>query len=261
MRAGWANLVFLGVFGAAITGAWAWFNVAPSADQEGLRWLVAKTDLPEFNFVPERLGESALELLGEPDYVAGAFNPSPGSGSRGDRITVFFANWSAHSRQGITVIQHTPDVCWVGSGWQPRDAGQPNQVELRFPVTGSAKNDMMTLVFECRTFLAPAGGAQELVLWCTLVSGRLLPESTRFRLSKAVAANASLESNEEKQLAVGRRLSADYFLQAVRQRLRARGTKQFVRFSTPLRGDCQLAIEGLTNLIQRCLTVQVRENG
>ena len=233
-------LILLGLFAAAIVSAWAWFNAAPPPDAAGIR-LEARTNIAGHTFIPEPLGRGALELLSTPDVVNGFFaasNSAKSDGKEPQPVRVFAAEWTAAHAQGMTVVQHTPDICWVGAGWKPIDIGQPKQVEIEVPVVqppGSSASAPKTvkLPFECRVFLSPDGHSRELVLWCTLVSGRVLPEQSRFDPGKEQSDDLT---ERERQLAAGRRLTAGYFAEALKHRLRARGTKQFARLSAPVDG-------------------------
>ncbi|MHC1767846.1 MAG: hypothetical protein AB9869_26835 [Verrucomicrobiia bacterium] len=229
-------LIFFALFAAAVSGAWAWFNTAPPPDDPGI-WLEVRTNLAGHTFTPEPLTKTAMDILATDDLVNGTFTPvaatEPGSDPATQVVRVFRANWSAKSGQGMTVVQHTPDVCWVGAGWKPIDLGQPKQVEIEIPVTpdSAAPNEFpksVRLPFECRVFRSPDGQAQELVLWCTLVSGRVLPEQSRFDPGQPLGHELT---ERERQAAAGRRLSAGYFSEALKNRLPTRGNKQFVRLS------------------------------
>jgi hypothetical protein len=259
-----APVLFLAAFVVIVAGSWAWFNALPRDDSQ-LPWFTTTTNVAGYQFETQPLSPTALEILRSPEYINGRFQARSAAGrepSSSQAISIFSANWSAASGEVMTVVQHTPDVCWVGSGWQPLDLGQPKQVALSIPhgtspaaLKGKALPST-SFTFECRAFLAPEGQVRELVLWCTLVGGRILPESARFRLSKEKAAMADVSNGKEKQLAIGRRLTIDYFVHAVTQRLRARGTKQFIRLSTSVSGNPEDALAELAGFARQCLFVQ-----
>jgi hypothetical protein len=132
----------------------------------------------------------------------------------------------------MNVVQHTPDICWVGAGWTPAPLDLPSTVELDF---GGRK-----LPFECRAFHPPHSPQVELAVWCTLVSGQVFAEGERFAGELDVHAGA-----RERQNVAGRRKARDQFLQVLRGRIPGDGTKQFVRYSTTLRGSPERALEEL----------------
>jgi hypothetical protein len=55
-------------------------------------------------------------------------NPEPRT--VGTPMRVFFATWSPDQGRDLSVIQHTPDICWVGAGWKPIDAGLAKQLAI-----------------------------------------------------------------------------------------------------------------------------------
>ena len=50
-----------------------------------------------------------------------------------ERVTVFLASWPAGDSRGLTALQHTPDICWGGSGWKPLNLGQSQQIIVDVP--------------------------------------------------------------------------------------------------------------------------------
>ncbi len=84
--------------------------------------------------------------------------------SKGDlQISIYAAYWKAGKMSPRLVATHTPDVCWVGSGWICRVAGP---VDL-----GIA--DGRKLPTKHRIFATPAGDVQH-VVFCHLVGGNPL---------------------------------------------------------------------------------------
>jgi hypothetical protein len=251
-------------FIVSVMGAWAWFNVLqPPAP--GLPEIVAATNVPGFKFDLTTLPQTAIAILETPEYINGTFYQSAHDGNPSmveAGFRVFAANWSPRRLLGLGVVQHTPDICWVGAGWLPVDLGQPEQVELELLalVADGRRNAPRSLKvpFECRAFRSPDGRSKELVMWCTLVGGHVLPESSRFRASKTAVSAHPAENDQERQFAAGRRLSADYFVQAVRKRLRAQGAKQFFRLSASVDGDCTRTLKSLKEFGLQWLAIESR---
>lgn len=208
----------------ALGGPWAWFNVAAPQPEGGLR-LEARTELPGYSFRPDPLTTEVLGLLATTNVLNGTFANS----AQGRRVTVFKADWLPTEGVGKTVVNHTPDVCWVNSGWRPVDAGQPEaQV---FHLSGR------DVPFECRVFEAP-DRSREIIVWCTLVNGEPQTEPLRFRGDARSGGRWQAAMNLSR-LAIGR------FLARVERRYPATGYKQFYRFSTRLEGDPQAALRKL----------------
>lgn len=212
------------LFALAVGGPWLWFRSGAGTAESHLAF-EPRTTIPGWDFRPEPVGASARETLGTSDLTNGRF-----SASDGRSVTVFAANWKAASLRSMSVVQHTPDICWVGAGWEPVDAGQPRQVRLTF--------DGEEVPFECRAFSAPGAAHRELVVWCTLVGGRILSESSLWTESPA-----STGTRRDRAVTAYRRVAVDQFVGNVRNRRRGSADKQFVRFSVPLRDDWSKALE------------------
>lgn len=210
--------LFAAVFflSAAIMGPWAWFHVAPPAPEGGLR-LEARTSLKGYRFQPEVLSDKVLGLLSTTNVHNGTFS---GQGGRRS-MTVFQADWSPGEGSGKTIVNHTPDVCWVNIGWRPIHVGQPDL--LTFRVSGKE------IPFECRAFESE-GRVRELVVWCTLINGEVMGEPLRFR-GETKEGGRLVSALNLSRLAIGR------FIQRIERRQPSSGYKQFCRFSTRLDGD------------------------
>jgi hypothetical protein len=318
-------LILFALFLLSVLGAWAWFNVGTNteagstADGQTPRiWLEARTNLAGYTFKPQSLSEEELQTLATTDIINGAFVPvsqsqianrksqilSPQSEISNlnsaitnsdlrpltSEVRVFLATWRANSGKGLTVVHHTPDICWVGAGLKPVDMGQASQIELTFPVSEdrgqksaisdqrSAVSDqkprpltsdlrpltsssrpptsdlrpLVTIPFECRVFQSPDGSHRELVIWCTLIGGRILAEGDRFAgFFKQDKLNDP--RSHERMAAPSRRLAANQLWRAIQDRLPARGVKQFVRCSVSLNGDWQSALEWVRSAALGCV--------
>lgn len=119
-------------------------------------WLSVRTNIAGYTFVPEPASDDVKQALGTEKIVSGTFvrtaefvrtQESEVSRQKSaltsdirpltsetaplpDRVTVFLASWTARDKPGLTALQHTPDICWVGSGWKPIDTGQPPQLPI-----------------------------------------------------------------------------------------------------------------------------------
>lgn len=226
------TVLFLG----AILGAWGWFHVAPPSPTQTLRFGIAN-HLEGWRFRQEPLSEMARSILATTNLFNGEFLTE-----RGDSVTVFAAGWSRGSAKVMSVVEHTPDVCWVGSGWIPVDLGQPRQVVLEL--------GGQSIPFECRGFAGPRGGNPVLVLWCTLIDGQVLPEAERWSVE------VDLDNVASVRLAhAARRTALGHFMHNVATRRAAHGEKQFVRLSVPVTTDWRDGLERLQSFGARWLTL------
>jgi len=220
------TLIFPALFFATVLAVRAWFASGSEKEVERLHFRV-RDELPGWKFEPEKVADRAQEILATTNLFNGTYYST-----NGQRITAFVAEWRAESSEAMSVVQHTPDLCWVGAGMKPANLGQPGRVEVQ--LGGRA------IPFECRVFGPPQGSSRELVLWCTLVGGAILPETGRW----AVEENVNLHSRARFDWA-GRRLAASHFLGNVRERRRGVGEKQFVRFSAPVDGGWEQSLQNL----------------
>lgn len=195
-------------------GAWAWFHLGTRPPEEVYEFVV-RTDAPGLKFTPLPVGEKEMDVLATTNLVNGEFSDG------NHKVTVFAAEWSGESAKELSVVQHTPDICWVRVGFTPVDVGQPPS--RTFEIDG------VPVPFECRVF--EIQGRRELTFWCTLLSGQFHEEGARFR---PAAGSYTGGSGAAEQGIRARLLAGSQFLSAVTRRQAADGTKQFVRFSTPI---------------------------
>lgn len=233
------------LFLAAVMGAWAWFHVAPPAPGEQWRFHVA-TRLDGWQFEEEPLSDAARDILATTNLVNGVFTAPDHP-----NVTVFAAEWRAEDGQAMNVVQHTPDICWVRSGWAPVQLGQPRHLQIQL--------EGRPVPFECRVFGSPGGGQRELVLWSTLVGGEVLEESGRWDVPSE-GSDASV-IGQARATQASRRMGVHQFLGNVLARRSATRDKQFVRFSVVVTPDWESALQRLQAFAPAWLRVTVRNKG
>lgn len=206
------------VFLLATGAAWAWYNVSPKQFPVSYHFQT-RPAVPGWTFVPEPVSEQAREILATTNLFNGIY-----TNARGDRVTVFLGTWDANNPKQMSVVGHTPDVCWVGAGWEPVAGGHPDKLDIRFGTN--------SIPFEARTFLTPDKRSRELTAWCTLVSGQLFEEDKKFELPESVKAGGI----QERQAPGARHTLKSKLTKVITQRIPGTGAKQFVRFSTTAKG-------------------------
>lgn len=236
-RSGLAIGLTAGFFGL-ILAARAWFQLAPQQPTDKIS-LRVRQEIQGWQFTPESISPAAQEILATTNLLNGMF-----SSPQGDTVLAFAAHWSAADSRSMSVVQHTPDICWVGAGWKPAQVGQPQQLEVRL---GS-----QTIPFECRAFTPPGGLGRQLVFWCTLVGGQVLKESDRWHVAEEDRSDGLAMAT-----ASSRRLGANQFLRNIAERRSASGEKQFVRCSVAVKGDdWELAVRQLQAFAVKWLEVE-----
>jgi len=280
-------------------------------------WLTARTNLPGYTFIPETVSDSVMKTLGTTNILSGTFyrigdrRPEYGGGcgpetslrspasdesaSRlpssasetaldtghsildPERVTVFLASWPAGDSRGLTALQHTPDICWGGSGWKPLNLGQPSQISLDIPIArarlfgdrrpeyadrkGGLLNDdrfasqprspisgsdspasglppPVSITFDFRIFQLPNDPNCEAVAWCALAGGQPL-------IGTAEWGRESISRDSVVYYFWSRAVQLKQILHAAQNRLPVRQEKQFVRYSVPLESNGQSGMETL----------------
>jgi hypothetical protein len=235
----WVVLLTVLFFGAT-GGAWAWYHVAPKTFAVSYRF-AATNAVSGWTFRPEAVAAQAVEILATTNLFNGTFYTE-----RGERVTVFMGTWDANNPQQLSVVAHTPEICWVGAGWKAVAAGHPEKLPLRYGTN--------TIPFEARTFLTPDGRSRELTVWCTLVSGQLFEETARFEYADSKDRLAQMDR-------AGRRTLKSKLLKAVGDRIPGDGTKQFVRFSTSAGSDWSASYALLGRFGERWLQLEAATSG
>lgn len=229
-------------FFLATGAAWCWYNVSPKQFPVSYRFQ-ARIVVPGWTFVPEPVSEQARDILATTNLFNGNY-----TNARGDRVTVFIGTWDANNPQQMAVVGHTPDICWVGAGWEPIAGGHPDKINLQLGTN--------SLPFEARTFLTPDKRSRELAAWCVLVSGQVFEEDKRFEIPE----QGSVRSAQNLQKRLDRRTLKSK-LAKVFQRIPATGAKQFIRFSTSANGSPATSLDLMQTFGAQWLDLQVSTPG
>jgi hypothetical protein len=196
--------------------------------------------LSGYRFLPLPINAAARDELGTTNLINGVYSNATTT------VIGFFADWPAELGRQMNVIQHTPDMCWVGAGAVAVEMNSPRTIDLEF--------EGVRLPFECRVFRLPGRLTLEAAMWCTLISGRVYEEQAR------VTAETGSESDSyQRSLAAHRRRGFGTFRQVLRDRIPGTSSKQFARFSTEIRGSTDAAFEDLKRFGQTWLKLQVEE--
>ena len=227
----------LALFLVATVGAWAWFHVNTPV-REVIYEFQPRAELPGLRYKEVPISAQAAEMLANTNLINGTF-----TGPEGRDFTVFFGDWRARSAREMNVVQHTPDICWIGAGWTVVPTELPPEITLQF---GTER-----IPFVCRVFQAPRSTHKELTLWCTLVGGQVFEEGERFASEdKTHLDRTQLQHN------AARRRSYEQFLRAVQYRVPSDGSKQFVRFSTTFEPDGGKSLQALQRFGEQWIQVQ-----
>lgn len=188
----------------------------------GSHWLTEQPVIPGWQFEDVPIAAAAEKVLVADRLFSGSFQRNNES-----IVRVFSAKRYTESSNEIGLFVHTPDRCWTESGWR-MEATQPEFKELT--VHG------VSLLFERRIF--HYGGNRELVYFGGLVGGQPLPYRLDHNMSVGMkrAMRGAGDNNGALLRAGDQRLWARV-LDSFTARRQLIGPKQFVRISTPIRGD------------------------
>jgi exosortase len=223
-------IVATALFTAALIGAWAWFNVAVPPAPARYTFYLQKS-IEGYRFEPEEVPQAAVEILGTTNLINGRFV------GEHEEIRIFAATWGKEA--DMSVVQHTPDICWVAAGWRPVKLGQPESVRI--------VSREKQVHFECRVFRSPDRNSKQVAIWCTLLGGSVLPEGTRW----AIEDDSTLDSRNL-AAASGRRMAVHHLMRALKERVPGTRNKQFLRLSTTLDADdWRSGLHGLQGFLSR----------
>ena len=212
----------IGGFTAFLAGLWLFPAFWYTKPGDGNRvWFAERTEVAGWSFEPVPISAAAERVLVADRTVNGEFRRA------GEAVRVFSAKRFVENSNEIGLFVHTPDRCWVEGGWK---------IEPIAPQVQEVKVHGVTMQMERRLF--EFGSDRELVYFCGLVAGRTLPYRLDHNLSVGVRTFG--EPNQAASGAVGR-ASDRHFWQRLWDSFASRralsGPKQFVRISTPVRGD------------------------
>lgn len=231
-------LVLAVLFSISSAGAWAWFHVNPRVHPSSLHFEL-QTNIADFAFTSEAVSPEAIEILSTTNLFNGSYTRG-----RRERFSVFAGEWLGRDARELSVVQHTPDICWIGGGAKPVDMGQPETVDIDL--------NGVKIPFECRVFKLAPDAPPELTLWCALVSGQIITEGGRFD------GNTDDEWQRKLLLIHFNRIRAmKMFLFAIKNRIASDGSKQFVRLSTSVDRDLKSSLERLQDFTKEWLDVKM----
>lgn len=206
-----------------------WYTRAGHSDPA---WFTERTEVPGWQYSPVPIEKSAERILVADRTVNGEFTSPDGSA-----IRVFSAKRYQEKSNEIGLFVHTPDRCWVESGWQ---------IEPSPPEVQEITIHGVRLALERRIF--KFGADRELVYFCGLVGGQTLPYRLDHNLSVGVRTALKQTGNPSQAAA---RASDTHFWKRLWTSFASRrdlfGPKHFIRISTPVQlsqiaeGDARLA--------------------
>jgi hypothetical protein len=233
-------LVVWSLFALCLAAPWLWFHF-PASDNNstpGIRFS-ATTNVTSMSFSPELLSESVLRLLAYPHYVNGSYKAIDGK-----IIRLFLVDWNQKIPHNLDVMRHTPDVCWVSSGWVPVTTISNTSLTLNVIET--------KLVFQSRVFATPSEKNHELVIWAALIGGRTVAESPPSKYEHNINLPHIVRSFWAR-----RRLDLYYLWRGISKRDTGDRSMQYIRLSTPISKVNRESITEISNYLVHLIEQQV----
>jgi hypothetical protein len=185
-------------------------------------WFGENTNISGWDYVPVPVSASAERTLVADRVVNGEFNRAGR-----DPIRVFSAKRFEEKVNEIGLFVHTPDRCWVESGWK---------IEPIAPDLRALELHGLKILVERRIFNFKE--ARELVYFFGLVGGAPLPYRLDHNLS--VGVRSKLAQPDTSRTALVRVSDTHYWSrlwESFTSRRELFGPKQFIRISTPVHGE------------------------
>lgn len=225
----------LAAIAALVLAIWAfprfWYTRQDPA--AATQWLGTRTNLPGWTYRGVAVDQSAERLLVADRLENGEFVKAGQERSRRDPVRVFAAWRLREDPREIGLFVHTPDRCWVQSGWD---------IEASAPEVVTVAVHGRDLAFERRIFANR--GHRELVYFTGLVAGQTLPYRLDHNLSvsrRVVSAGAADHERTTRANRWNDSLLWRRVLESFLSRRPLLGPKQFLRISTPLDGGVEAA--------------------
>jgi hypothetical protein len=231
-------LVVPAVLSALIAALWIFPEVWYTRQGAGQKvWFAERDQIAGWEYSAQPVSESAERILVADRTFNGEFRKA------GQAIRAFSAKRYEEKANEIGLFVHTPDRCWVESGWTI----QPVRPEVIDLTIHGVRLAMERRVFDYK-------GQRELVYFCGLVGGQTLPYRLDHNLS--VGVRTALKERPETAGAAARATDTHFWKRlgtSFASRRALDGPKQFIRISTPVREDIAPADELLQEFIGQWL--------
>jgi hypothetical protein len=216
------------VFGLAVLGTRLWIesHIRPP---ENRVFLTARHEIPGYRFVPVAMGSKVEDTLATTNLFNGHFLDG-----QSQRVSVFAAHWQPEQGD-MNSLRHTPDGCWVGTGFRSVRYGQPSEV---FFFLGGCR-----IPFQCRVLQHPKLSTPEITLWAACVDGRWDEVPYEPQLDHTDAIVTARDRLWEVWVLYKNRWA--FFCERIHLKSNLAVRKQFVRFSIPLTTEWQPALAEL----------------
>ena len=232
----WKSLFGLSLFCLAVIGPGLWVQSRTQLPEDQF-FLSVRREVPGWRFSPVSLDTKTKKILEASELFNGHFIDA-----RSQRVSVFVGNWQP-GQGDISSVTHTPEKCWVGTGFHIVEYGGPSQVTI--PIGGRQ------ISFQCRVLKRSDLGTAEITLWAACIDG--LWDGIPYELPPEQIPDAYTALDRFQNMLVGYKNRWTFLCDRLLFRLNSAGRKQFVRLSTPLTTEWQPALVELVAFADRWL--------
>jgi hypothetical protein len=153
----WKILPGLSLFCFSVIGPWLWFQSRTRLPEDQF-FLSVRREVPGWRFSPVALDTKTRKTLEASELFNGHFLDA-----RSNRVSVFAADWQP-GQGDLDSLGHTPEKCWVGTGFQIVPFGGPSQLSIS--VGGRL------IPFQCRVLRHSHLAAPEITIWVACIDGQ-----------------------------------------------------------------------------------------
>jgi len=140
-----------------VISPWLWIQSRTLLPEDQF-FLSVGHEIPGWRFSPVTLDTQTKKTLGASRLFNGHFLDA-----RSNRVSVFAADWQ-RGKGDLDSLGHTPEKCWVGTGFKIVPFGGPSQLFISF---GGRQ-----IPFQCRVLKHPDLAAPEITLWVACIDGQ-----------------------------------------------------------------------------------------
>lgn len=212
-----------------MAGLWAFPSVwYTKTGAEKFVWFTARTNVADWAFKLTPIDKAQEAALTADETFAGEFS------RRGEMVQVFSASRFSDNPDEIGLFVHTPDRCWLESGWKLKSAS-PDLVEVDLH---GVKLGLERRVFRWKN------GEELLVYFAGMSAGQALP----YRLDHNLSVGRIQQARSESKALGARARATDRKLwgriwETFLEGRQVTGPKQFFRIATRTRGANDTAAE------------------
>ena len=153
----WKGLFGLSFFCLAVIGPGLWVQFRTRLPEDQF-FLSVRREVPGWWFSPVALDTQTKKILEASELFNGHFIDA-----RSNRVSVFAADWQP-GQGDLDSLGHTPEICWVGTGFQIVPFGGPSQLSIS---VGGRQ-----IPFQCRVLKHSDLAAPEITLWAACIDGQ-----------------------------------------------------------------------------------------